>query len=421
MSKEKFISAVGEIGENVFDRYNEVEQKLLRRAVLKKRMLRVISLAACFCVFAGIIITAVHSGVFGIQDTSEPPVNEKKILTAKEIASIFSGYESAGTSSYATVYAPNKQHFTQGLPEYTEYLTIYQMNNDVCDTNEKEFKRFTDDIIQSFADKMQVTVPEYKIQKNYKTSFSLGEYTCFVNQNAITNSFWLFGRSKAAINLGGKVTVDQTKSDEDIIKSLENVKKILFDVFNAKFSDVKVNRSYDNSKNGVSRIDVLFYNAADSRFEGYTDFRYTDYICLSFQPVDHASYAPHFNCEDIYYQQYRCDTDSDFSTYINKIRQITLDEAEELLLKGYVFGGHSCPICMSEQKKVDFEDYDHVNVKYLSFSRQNEFITYVPFYAFYKEIGVAENGNIEYAVTYVPAVEVSGYEEYFEKQKDNHG
>ena len=44
----------------------------------------------------------------------------------------------------------------------------------------------------------------------------------------------------------------------------------------------------------------------------------------------------------------------------------------------------------------------------------------VPFYAFYKKIGTAENGNICYAKTYVAAIEVSGYKEYFESQKNYH-
>ena len=44
----------------------------------------------------------------------------------------------------------------------------------------------------------------------------------------------------------------------------------------------------------------------------------------------------------------------------------------------------------------------------------------VPFYAFYKKIGTAGNGNLIYARTYVPAFAVSGYREYFEKQKEAH-
>ena len=44
----------------------------------------------------------------------------------------------------------------------------------------------------------------------------------------------------------------------------------------------------------------------------------------------------------------------------------------------------------------------------------------IPFYAFYKYIGKNEYGIDTYAKTYVPAVQVSGYEKYFESQKDNH-
>ena len=44
----------------------------------------------------------------------------------------------------------------------------------------------------------------------------------------------------------------------------------------------------------------------------------------------------------------------------------------------------------------------------------------IPFYAFYKCIGKNEHGIDTYAKTYVPAVQVSGYEKYFESQKDNH-
>ena len=47
-------------------------------------------------------------------------------------------------------------------------------------------------------------------------------------------------------------------------------------------------------------------------------------------------------------------------------------------------------------------------------------ILFIPFYAFYKNIGRSENGNLIYAKTYVPAIEVSGYKEYFESQEANH-
>jgi hypothetical protein len=44
----------------------------------------------------------------------------------------------------------------------------------------------------------------------------------------------------------------------------------------------------------------------------------------------------------------------------------------------------------------------------------------VPFYVFYKKIGLSGKGNEIYAETYVPAIEVSGYEKYFELQQKSH-
>ena len=88
-----------------------------------------------------------------------------------------------------------------------------------------------------------------------------------------------------------------------------------------------------------------------------------------------------------------------------------------MLEKGYVFGGHSCPLCMQMQEKVDFSDYDHVGIEYVQ-KATYEGITneYYPFYAFYKEI---EEGK--FARTYVPAFRVSGLEEFFEAQESKHG
>jgi hypothetical protein len=72
---------------------------------------------------------------------------------------------------------------------------------------------------------------------------------------------------------------------------------------------------------------------------------------------------------------------------------------------------------MAAQPEVDFSEYTYVDIEYVS--DKNGTIC-VPFYAFYKYIGKSEHGIDTYAKTYVPAVQVSGYDAYFEKQKDNH-
>jgi hypothetical protein len=42
------------------------------------------------------------------------------------------------------------------------------------------------------------------------------------------------------------------------------------------------------------------------------------------------------------------------------------------------------------------------------------------FYIFYKLMGADDNGILLYAKTYVPAIEVSGYVEYFKEQEKDH-
>ena len=108
---------------------------------------------------------------------------------------------------------------------------------------------------------------------------------------------------------------------------------------------------------------------------------------------------------------------NDYYTVYGKAKMLTLEEAEGLLEKGYVFGGHSCPLCMAMQPEVDFSDYTYVDIEYVS--DRNRKIC-IPFYAFYKYVGKNEYGVDTYAKTYVPAVQVRGCEKYFESQKDNH-
>lgn len=96
---------------------------------------------------------------------------------------------------------------------------------------------------------------------------------------------------------------------------------------------------------------------------------------------------------------------------------ISLEEAEIMLENGYVFGGHTCPLCMAEQDSIDFSDYDLVGIEYVERLGDDGRTTneLFPFYAFYKKV---KEGS--YARTYVPAFRVSGLEEYFESRKNIH-
>ena len=67
---------------------------------------------------------------------------------------------------------------------------------------------------------------------------------------------------------------------------------------------------------------------------------------------------------------------------------------------------------MESQEAISFEGYDYVGFEYVfegsGKSKYHDELG-IPFYTFYKKLY-----DQVYAKTYVPAIELSGYEEYFE-------
>lgn len=128
--------------------------------------------------------------------------------------------------------------------------------------------------------------------------------------------------------------------------------------------------------------------------------------------------------DDEYVDLYRRSPSDKTRRAFKQVRRLPLEEAEKLLYKGYVFGGHSCYLCTRDPEGVSFEGYDRVGIEYLF--RSDDIINYnstetgIPFYAFFKEIGKDDNVNIIFAKTYVPAIYVSGLDEYFERQRAYH-
>ena len=76
---------------------------------------------------------------------------------------------------------------------------------------------------------------------------------------------------------------------------------------------------------------------------------------------------------------------------------------------------------------ASFENYDYVELTYLHYNGSGdppEYVPeadlYIPFYAFYKQIGTGKNGNLIYAKTYVPAIALQDMDEYFAQQQEKH-
>ena len=222
------------------------------------------------------------------------------------------------------------------------------------------------------------------------------------------------------------MAVDQRLSDEEILESLDSARKKIFEIFGVKFSDAKVIRRFSEYGDSglVSSIDVYFYNSKAHPLNSTERIPVSDYINLSFVNVafwaEEESDGIIADCSVTYYKNRS--KIKERVPLIAKAKRLSIEEAEELLYKGYVFGGHTCDLCMAAQEKISFEGYDYVDIEYM-FGYENadkDGVISIPFYAFYKNIGTAENGNLIYAKTYVAAIGVSGYEEYFQNQRDSH-
>lgn len=366
----------------------------------------------------------------------DTPIYDHALYTAEDIGNQFDKtYDSLGTSSYTKIYVPDERYLrVTEIPE-DEYISVYKRNTDGKPLDTKEFTAFADQMLDSVSSALGITRLGYTVNQREAFSYSstyleavfnaaeereIG-YNFLLSQYGMYNTFHLYGNSSSdgQISLNGvPVKIDQSKTDDEIIASLGDIKTQLFSVFGVTFEDVKIIRRYDSySEHGATSLSVYFYNAADEPLNEYIG-PVSDYICLYFDNISNWSgdvvSDTVLSNVDIDYFQYRTD---DTYTVSQNVRMISLEEAEWLLYNGYVFGGHSCPICMSMQSEVDFEGYDLVGLAYVFGYDSHEGI---PFYTFYKKIGTAPNGNSIYAMTYVPAVEVNGYKEYFEKQQEQH-
>lgn len=369
---------------------------------------------------------------------------ETAVYSATDLAKIFEIYarKEAETTSYQTVSVPSPQELYLSELPTDEYIVIYEQDYELKAPDEVELQKFTDKIRKKMARALDVTFPEYTIEENtsfagsvwLNADFDVEKYGIGSAQGNMQNMFSIHARateenSSNSITLGDQVVmVDQTQSDEEILASLSEIKRNLFWIFDVNFTDSKVIRNYGyDGDYGVDYLYVYFYNSDDHPLNDTEDRVYSDYISITFDnySVDRLSETDVY-AADIYYRQHRA-LPMEVWRPIAKAKMLTLAQAETLLHQGYVFGGHSCPLCMKMQEEVSFLEYDYVDIEYIFgydfgyiSERNNEPQTGIPCYAFYKYLEDSETGNQIYAKTYVPAIELTGLEEYFESQISEH-
>lgn len=420
MNEQQWNEALNEIDEDLVEDYVQQKEAYIRKKDRRKIRRRAIATAACLCLIAGAVLLA------GQNDNSDPYIptisgDSHSHITLRELFGTFDG-----TSSYQTIYVADDAYLNLSQIPEGETVELYKRN-----FSSKLDRKGFESTLYSVASKLEyylnMEMPKFEIKeskdKDEDEDYKLleigtqSERYCFdARQNLAQEWYRIYARSSAegaSISLGDEIVqIDQTLSDEEIITSLESVKKKLFDIFGVSFTDVKIDRNFNGySEHGASYIYVFFYNAAEELPRTLNWNPSSDYIRLDFSNRSESGSDDVILAKSITYLKYRDDYKS-----VKSLRKITLEEAEELLQKGFCFGA-SCPLCMAEQEEIDFTDYDHVEFSYVVGVEGKVKNMAFPFYVFYKQIGTATNGNIIYAQTFVPAIEVKELAKYFPELK----
>ncbi len=424
MKKEIMIDAISSIDTDLIEKYFETEEAL--KGEKKKRKptwLRWQSLvAAGVCL---VVLTASLAAYWLNPNGDIPPTYDSAYFSAEDAANAFMTTDGA-TSSYTKVYL-SEDTIPKLAPLPTEeYANVYNIRSLIKPFYEEEFNSFIDGILPELTSALDMYVNDFE-------KYGSGDYVyyrteqmrlTFLQQDgkndygkAFAVNKVLIGEEGQPIYFNGKLlSVDKRQSEEEIIESLAGVREILFDALDCSFDSAEVVFKYDgNYEKSVKSIYVYYYNKADYIIRG-------DHICLYFD--NYANSSAETESADIMtqcsieYYSYLTPISEAFSVEA-KCKLISLEDAEVLLKNGYVFGGHSCSLCMAEQEKVSFDEYDYVGFEYVA-NCYAKSARAMPFYTFYKKIGKTNDGKIIYAKTYVCAIEVSGLEEYFQKQESQH-
>lgn len=411
MKKEEWNEGMNHLDSDLVEEYVSKKEQLTQKNKKFGRIwLRVGAIAACVALLIGAMVALQE----GDPDLPLAPIWDGAIYSAAEMAEMFNQLTlGEATTHYTKVTVSDSEElYIPPIPD-VEYLDVYRRVESEMAIDEEAFRTFIDSYFPTMAKSMGVDTPRYTIRKLFDiysdyfyASANMDGHRVECKQRGLTTTFTLtnaYDENRKAIYLDGKpVRVNRYQSDAYTLASLESVKNTLFDIFGVSFPDAKIERS-------SSFMTVYFYDRSAEPF----NFAIDDLEGL--RPVtDRIEITFYGGSTYITYTQMRGDLEGEYECFA-RAKMISLEEAEELLYKGYVFGGHSCPVCMGQQTEVDFEGYDFVGMEYL-FGYDSAIVQQtplMPFYAFYKEIG-EENGNLIYAKTYVSAVEVSDYESYFE-------
>ncbi|MBE6670972.1 MAG: hypothetical protein E7593_02075 [Ruminococcaceae bacterium] len=435
MKKRDWNEGLNHIDSNLIEDYTKQKDVLRQNKAKRKSILRFGAIAACFTLIFGMIIFPMllntSSGIVPYLPNGEPwsPVMDSNVsevvLSADEIAELIdSTNDYWGTNQYEEIHTIDPEYlYITPLPE-TEYLPIYKVNNSL--PSKKRLEKF----INKYSEKAELfsgfSNTYYEIEKTerYKGEFfyrveifQKSKILSFVElDNLLKLRYYTLDADTDRLKINGNfVSVLESDTDEEIKIKLKDTIQYICSFFNKKYTDIKIYREYRYDQ--LETLKIYLYTPEKTIFpSNFSESPMTsEFISLTF---DWEESKDEGFLREFSLQEAAKDWDKYFKVN-TKGKMISLEAAEELLEKGYVFGGHSCPLCMAAQPEVDFSDYDFVEVEYV---RDRDRKIYIPFYAFYKYVRDhdQESGIKIYAKTYVPAIKVSGLDAYFQIQAQKH-
>lgn len=319
-----------------------------------------------------------------------------------------------------TCYPSEAQLELAELPR-TAYLPVYQQF--FTQPSEEKLRTLIDEVVPALETLHAIEIPTPTIEQDedvfdgiyYQASATVGGKKMIMSSSANRLCARWRNEDNSPLEINGSpLCIQLTQTDEQIIQTLSSAITQLEQAFGVELSAHQITRQYSRSDGALCGISVTLFSAdakIDETLESYSGdpdhYLSGDYFSLYFDKCEDA--PNNAACSWIWYyksQQVKYDV-------YGKYRTLSLYEAEWLLNKGYRFMFQYCPDCSANDETPDFSDYDHVTLEYVFGDEDSGFG--IPFYVFYKQ--TSEDQFAKYITTMVPAVHISGLDQFFNAQK----
>lgn len=413
--------------EKLFKAIGYIDEPQLKEAyiTMHKKRIPLVRITAAVATLAIVI-----SGVLAVKAVDG---NVEMIeYSAKEIGELYEVHNTLFmplglTNEYTVEKFPSGECFEHFDGKTDKYLPVYK-GRKTGTSNQNKLKKYVESYEKAIYRLTGINTKVgyiHSIDGNYfSTDIIIDPSLCGITVTAHTgryfNSIYFRNQGKGYLNDMPKFP-NEYKTDEEITEILKEDIRYLNELFEKDYKDVYIERIYGDGY--IQSVVITLYNKADELIDKYEAIP-PDY--------SHPSIMIEYRQENVNDSNFRDELDCTYIRLSEPVvkdggytveglsETISLDKAEEYLEKGYVFAQPVCPICSKYNIALDFSDYSYVQLEYESLYYDDNKITVIPCYVFYKYISKTSLGYEKYARTCVPAIELEGYEEYFENKLKTH-